>query len=94
MYNTNALIVLRGSTIKKFLFANVLLIIFTSCTSFINRGTVEYKPVQYAKNDYRVLKKEVHDIKIINRMLTNNNFLIVEPLSTIKTLVLYNHVGI
>ena len=48
---------LRGSTIKKLLFVNVL-IIFTSCTSFFNRVTVEYKPVQYAKNDYRVLKKE------------------------------------
>ena len=49
---------LRGSTIKKLLFVNVLLIIFTSCTSFFNKRTVEYKPVQYAKNDYRVLKKE------------------------------------
>ena len=49
---------LRGSTIKKLLFTNALLIIFTSCASIFNRGAVEYKPVQYAKNDYRVLKKE------------------------------------
>ena len=56
LYDVNTLIVLRGSTIKKLLFVNVLLIILTSCTSFFNKGNVEYKPVQYAKNDYRVLK--------------------------------------
>ena len=28
------------------------------CSSIFNRKVAEYKPVQYAKNDYRVLKKE------------------------------------
>ena len=29
-----------------------------SCASFLKKEPVEYKPIQYAKNDYRVLKKE------------------------------------
>ena len=29
-----------------------------SCASFSNKKPIEYRPVQYAKNDYRVLKKE------------------------------------
>ena len=45
-------------TIKKILFVSALLVIFTSCASIFNKKNVEYKPVQYAKNDYRVLKKE------------------------------------
>ena len=40
------------------LFVSALLVIFTSCSSIFNKKSVEYKPVQYAKNDYRVLKKE------------------------------------
>ena len=39
-------------------FGMSLLVIFTSCASIFNKKNVEYKPVQYAKNDYRVLKKE------------------------------------
>ena len=29
-----------------------------SCASFSKKEPAEYKPIQYAKNDYRVLKKE------------------------------------
>tara|TARA_B100001146_G_scaffold194146_1_gene181105 strand:- start:637 stop:1143 length:507 start_codon:yes stop_codon:yes gene_type:complete len=35
-----------------------LLCVFTSCAYFSSKEPVDYKPVQYSKNDYRVLKKE------------------------------------
>ena len=80
---------LRGSTIKKLLFANVLLIIFTSCTSFFNRDTVEYKPVQYAKNDYRVLKKENrYTVTYMIRQKSNGFFIPDEKISVDMDIVI------
>ena len=49
---------LEDTTIKKILFLSIFLIFSISCSSIFNRKVAEYKPVQYAKNDYRVLKKE------------------------------------
>ena len=45
-------------TNKKLLIVNTFFFLFTSCASLSKKGPVEYKPIQYAKNDYRVLKKE------------------------------------
>ena len=49
---------LEDTTIKRILFLSIFLIFSISCSSIFNRKVAEYKPVQYAKNDYRVLKKE------------------------------------
>lgn len=49
---------LEVTTIKRILFFSIFVIIFMSCSSLFNREIAEYRPVQYAKNDYRVLKKE------------------------------------
>ena len=43
--------------IKVFILSTFFFVL-TSCASIFNKEPVEYKPVQYAKNDYRVLKKE------------------------------------
>ena len=51
-------IFLEETTIKRILFLSIFLIFSISCSSIFNRKVAEYKPVQYAKNDYRVLKKE------------------------------------
>mgnify|MGYP001158414629 FL=1 len=48
----------RLININKLIIINSFFILFTSCASLRNNDTVEYKPVQYSKNDYRVLKKE------------------------------------
>ena len=48
----------RVITIKNFLIITTYLLLFVSCASFSNKKPIEYRPVQYAKNDYRVLKKE------------------------------------
>jgi len=45
-------------TNKKILIISSFFFLFTSCASISKKEQVEYKPVQYAKNDYRVLKKE------------------------------------
>ena len=45
-------------TINKVLIFSTFFFVFLSCASMFNKEPVEYKPVQYAKNDYRVLKKE------------------------------------
>ena len=42
---------------KVFIFSTFFLAL-TSCASIFNKEPAEYNPVQYAKNDYRVLKKE------------------------------------
>ena len=44
--------------INKVLILSTFFLSLTSCASIFNKEPVEYKPVQYAKNDYRVLKKE------------------------------------
>jgi len=49
---------LEDTTIKRILFFSIFLILSISCSSIFNRKVAEYRPVQYAKNDYRVLKKE------------------------------------
>ena len=51
-------IFLEETAIKRILFLSIFLIFSISCSSIFNRKVAEYKPVQYAKNDYRVLKKE------------------------------------
>tara|TARA_B100001564_G_scaffold67596_1_gene53331 strand:- start:121 stop:681 length:561 start_codon:yes stop_codon:yes gene_type:complete len=48
----------RLININKLIIINTFFILFTSCASLRNNGTIEYRPVQYSKNDYRVLKKE------------------------------------
>ena len=45
-------------TINKILIFSTFFFVFLSCASMFNKEPIEYKPVQYAKNDYRVLKKE------------------------------------
>ena len=45
-------------TINKVLIFSTFFFVFLSCASMFNKEPIEYKPVQYAKNDYRVLKKE------------------------------------
>ena len=45
-------------TINKVLILSTFFFLFLSCASMFNKEPIEYKPVQYAKNDYRVLKKE------------------------------------
>ena len=45
-------------TNKKLLIFSTFFFLFISCASFSKKEPVEYKPIQYAKNDYRVLKKE------------------------------------
>ena len=45
-------------TINKVLIPSTFFFVFLSCASMFNKEPIEYKPVQYAKNDYRVLKKE------------------------------------
>ena len=44
--------------INKVFILSTFFFVLTSCSSIFNKEPVEYKPVQYAKNDYRVLKKE------------------------------------
>ena len=44
--------------INKALISSTFFFVFLSCASMFNKEPIEYKPVQYAKNDYRVLKKE------------------------------------
>ena len=55
---TKFLIFFEETTIKRIPFLSIFLIFSISCSSIFNRKVAEYKPVQYAKNDYRVLKKE------------------------------------
>ena len=45
-------------TINKVLIFSTFFFVFLSCASMFNKEPIEYRPVQYAKNDYRVLKKE------------------------------------
>ena len=45
-------------TINKVLILSTFFFLFLSCASMFNKEPIEYKPVQYAKNDYRVLKKD------------------------------------
>ena len=45
-------------TINRVLIFSTFFFVFLSCASMFNKEPIEYKPVQYAKNDYRVLKKE------------------------------------
>ena len=44
--------------INKVFILSTFFFVLTACASIFNKEPVEYKPVQYAKNDYRVLKKE------------------------------------
>ena len=55
---TKFLIFFEETTIKRIPFLSIFLVFSISCSSIFNRKVAEYKPVQYAKNDYRVLKKE------------------------------------
>ncbi len=48
----------KVTTINKVLILSTFFFVFLSCASMFNKEPIEYKPVQYAKNDYRVLKKE------------------------------------
>ena len=45
-------------TINRVLIFSTFFFVFLSCASMFNKEPIEYKPLQYAKNDYRVLKKE------------------------------------
>ena len=49
-------------TINKVFILSTFFFVLTSCSSIFNKEPVEYKPVQYAKNDYRVLKKDALDL--------------------------------
>ncbi len=44
--------------INKVFILGTFFFVLASCASIFNKEPVEYNPVQYAKNDYRVLKKE------------------------------------
>ena len=48
----------KVNIIIKVFILSTFFFVLTSCASIFNKEPVEYKPVQYAKNDYRVLKKE------------------------------------
>tara|TARA_B100000579_G_C22302719_1_gene607896 strand:- start:10 stop:585 length:576 start_codon:yes stop_codon:yes gene_type:complete len=50
--------ILKVIIINKVFILSTFFFALTSCASIFNKEPVEYKPVQYAKNDYRVLKKE------------------------------------